>query len=146
MENESVLEKTMENESVLKRLETYVPPPYPVSAYLDRECFDYRVLGNLPVPKNIIDTFIFDILRIAKEYGIPKKNAWIVLRLMRAVKGYEVLPGYKPWTFWNFVNSLDYASHDTFTLEREIQVLIESGRDWKTEQDDLDGLPEEYRD
>jgi hypothetical protein len=136
----------MENESILKRLETYVPPPYPVSALLDRECFDYRVKYGSSVPANIIDTFIFDILRIAKDYGIPKKNAWLVLRLIRAVKGYEHLPGYKPWTFWNFVNSLDYTSHDTFALEREIQVLIESGRDWKTEQHDLDELPEKYRD
>jgi hypothetical protein len=41
---------------------------------------------------------------------------------------------------------LDYTSHETFALEREIQVLIESGRDWKTEQHDLDELPEKYRD
>ena len=136
-----------ENTSILERLETYVPPPYPVSKYLNKECYDYRAQSEnpSPVPETIVDTFIFDILGIAGAFGITaKSNVWFALRLIHAVKGYEVLPGFRPWTFWNFVTSLNH--YEMLTLEREVEALLNSGRDWQTEKYDIWELPPEYRD
>lgn len=132
------------SDSVLEKLETYKPPPYPVSKYLNKECCDYRIQNLRPVPKTIVDTFIFDVLSIARAYGIAQSKTWLALRLIHAVRGYQVLPGFRPWTFWNFVTALNHS--EMFVLECEVRDLLACGRDWQSEQYDLWEIPEEYRD
>lgn len=135
------------NESILARLQTYQPPPFPVSKYLDRDTYDYRITSKnpSPVPKTIEDTFIFDVLMNADKFGIHRQcDAWLFLRIVYLAKDFKQFGGFKMWTFWNFVQTLGFQ--ERVTLEFEVRRLLDSGRDWKNELYDLWEIPQEYRD
>ncbi len=98
---------------ILPRLEKYKAPPYPKSAYLDRETYDYRNLSIKPVPATLTDVFICDIWqRLTVDLKLTLRPEQVTEEQINQALGIYLtrkaddIAGYRPWTHWNFIRSL----------------------------------------
>ena len=73
--------------NILSRIESFVPPPYPVSGYFRKETYTYRKSMGMPVPKSLASTFAADIIQSAKLHLKLKKSN------DRDLTPYDVLDG-----------------------------------------------------
>lgn len=128
---------------VLSRIEKYKAPRYPVTSYLDRETYDYRISSHRPVPETLTDVFICDVWQRVdmdlKSKVTPQEVSEDLIKQALNVymeKKYEDIAGYRPWTHWNFIRGLKPSERDV--LAREIADYIKKNgvrdRDEKSQQ------------
>jgi hypothetical protein len=118
------------SEKVLPKIETYHAPPLPENEFkyfkMKKEPYDYLIKQGSAVPPSLTDVFICDICKIMEQfYSINVSNVEGVSEddVMKALRFYLstewiLIPGYRPWTHWNFVHSLKKGEIET--LAREI--------------------------
>ena len=114
---------------VLSRLNTYEAPPFPAREYTDRETYDYRLQHGAPVPDKQM-ALVLDVCQvIRKELDDHFKPLHARQRDVRAglsiyeKRSWEAIPGYRPWTHWNFVRSL--SATDRENLASEIAAVMQ---------------------
>lgn len=100
--------------SVLRSIESYTPPPYPASQYLDRETYDYRLRHGTPVPATLADTLVNDVWQ-RMQMDIDLKGAALLPvtsdNVRKAIRVYldrawTRIAGLRPWTHWHFIRDL----------------------------------------
>lgn len=110
--------------AVLPRIEKYKAPPYPKSAFLDRETYDYRLASKAPVPATLTDVFICDIwqrLTLDLKLKVKAEDASEAL-IKQAMQIYlerraDDIAGYRPWTHWHFIRHLTPPQRDLLAQE-----------------------------
>jgi hypothetical protein len=114
---------------ILPLIEKYKAPPYPKSAFLDRETYDYRIRHRRPVPATLTDVFICDIWqRVTLNLNLrlePSEITEEVVKQALAIymeRNWNDIAGYRPWTHWNFIRRLKEPQRDS--LAREIAEYI----------------------
>ena len=109
---------------VLPLIEKYEAPPYPKSAFLSAETYDYRKSSKRAVPPTLTDTFIADIwqritmdlkLKIEPE-NVTDDNVKQAIGIY-LTKRWDDIPGYRPWTHFNFISSLKESKRDQLIKE-----------------------------
>ena len=98
---------------VLPLVAKYKAPPYPRSAYITQETYDYRIRDKRTIPPTLVDTFICDIwqritmdlkLKIEPE-NVTEDNIKQAIGIY-LTKDWNDIAGYRPWTHYNFIKSL----------------------------------------
>ena len=110
--------------AILPRIEKYKAPPYPKSAFLDRETYDYRKASKEPVPPTLTDAFICDIwqrLTLDLKLKVKPEDASEAL-VKQAMQIYldrraDDIAGYRPWTHWHFIRQLTAPQRETLAQE-----------------------------
>lgn len=122
----------------LRLIETYKAPPYPVEKTpenppgawdfrfpITRETYDYRKDHGRTVPPSLTDVFIVDLWqRMTKDLTIPgiainKVSEDHVLQAMNIYlqRDWKKIAGYRPWTHWNFIRSLNEQQRNGLAKE-----------------------------
>ncbi len=121
--------------SVLRLIETYNAPPFPRDPTpakqepaefflppfeVTKETYDYRKEYGKTVPPTLTDAFIVDLWqRITKDLAIPEitvsgisedQVTWAMNIYLQ--RDWRKIAGYRPWTHWNFIRSLDRQQRD----------------------------------
>ena len=138
--NKSQMEDTDGNSSpsdkskkVLILIEKYTCKPYPKSEYNEKETYDYRIESGNKNPSTLIDTFICDIwqrIDMDLKYNILPEN--VTLEIINDAfeiynkKDWNHIAGYRPWTHWNFINSLTPADKQILANET-LQYIVKYG-------------------
>lgn len=115
---------------VLSRIERFRAPPYPPSRYVTMETYDYRVRSGAVNPPTLTDTFIADIWQLLTRRLRPRivsptcVSIADVTRVMAIYlsQSWRQIPGYRPWTHWSFVRSLQ--PHERQALIKEVVAYI----------------------
>lgn len=115
-ENQTTPPDPSKSASMLRRLDTFKAPPYPKAQYgglLEYETYDYRVRSGTPVPPTLVDTLVCDFWIVMKKNfkESPDPASVTEEQLARVVDFYLAgeygrIPGYRPWTHWNFIRGL----------------------------------------
>ena len=116
-------------ESVLPRIETYHAPPLPENEFehfkMKKEPYDYLVRKRSATPLTPTDVFICDIRKIMEQFfsiNVSKVEGVSTDEVMKALDFYlsnewVLIPGYRPWTHWNFIHSLKKGEIKTLAKE-----------------------------
>jgi len=121
-------------ESVLTRLENYDAPRYPADTAITREAYDARMPRVDRVPATLTDTFVCDLvttmvrtldLRGVSIGGLREDHVRRALQVYLQ-REWTKVPGYRPWTHWNFVNGL--TDRDREQLVREVASYTRAKR------------------
>ena len=114
---------------VLPRIEKYKAPPYPKSAYLQGETYDYRIKTGSPLPPTLTDILICDVWqRVTMDLKLtisPKEVSETVIKQALEVylhRDWNDIAGYRPWTHSHFIRGLKDAQRDL--LAKEIVAYI----------------------
>jgi len=118
-------------EDVLKRIKTYQAPPCPSDL---KETYEYRISSNEPVPPTLTDTYMCDMYqRITMDLKITSITPSQVSEenILNAFNIYLTqdwvnIAGYRPWTHWNFVRSLD-GSERLKLAQQTVSYMKENG-------------------
>jgi len=110
---------------ILSAIETYKAPDFPELEFVDRETYDYRTSTNYPVPPTLTDTFVCDIwLLVPRNFkmndSIPSSiDEKIILNVFDIYtnKKWTKIPGFRPWTHWNFIHTLNDSQKKTLAVE-----------------------------
>lgn len=102
----------LSSNSLLAKIEVYKAPQFAHPE--EHETYDNRIHGAGLVPPTLMDVFIVDISIMANKFFEirPEDNAHINEELFYKVidkyysSGWAALPGYRPWTHWNFIRQL----------------------------------------
>jgi hypothetical protein len=117
------------SEKVLPKIETYHAPPFPENEYkyfkMKKEPYDYLIKQGSAVPQSLTNVFICDIrLTMETLYSINVSNVENISEddVMKALRFYLsndwiLIPGYRPWTHWNFVHRLKKGEIETLAKE-----------------------------
>jgi hypothetical protein len=128
--------------SILQRIESYKAPPMPADAFGDgKETYDHRLDEDVPTPPTLVDTFISDLYqRITIDLRISSRRRCNISqgKIMSALdiymdRDWAKIAGYRPWTHWNFVRSLDESSRKILGKEVLDYVLKEGIKDSENE-------------
>ena len=124
------------SEKVLPRIETYHAPSLPQNEFqhfkMKEEPYDSLVKQGSAVPPTPTDAFICDIRKIMEQFfsinvsdieGISKDEVMKALDFY-LTNEWVLIPGYRPWTHWNFVHSL--KKREIKTLAKEIVEHMKS--------------------
>ncbi len=127
--------------SILRRIETYKAPAYPTErsgGLLDRETYDYRVSNRTPVPPTLTDTLVCDLWLVMKRnfQESPSPAEVTEAQLSRVIGIYVSqssfeIPGYRPWTHWNFIRGLSIEEREKLVKEILFYVSRRGVRDVK---------------
>jgi hypothetical protein len=124
------------SDKVLPKIETYHAPALPENEFkylkTKKESYDYLIKQRSAVPPSLTDVFICDIRIIMENlYSINVSNVESISEddVMKALRFYLsnewiLIPGYRPWTHWNFVHSLKKGEIET--LAKEIVEYMKS--------------------
>lgn len=116
------------SENVLSRIETYQAPPLPENEFehfkMKKEPYDYlakqRTTGA-PTPTSLLICDVRNIMERFFSINVSNVEGVSKNEVMKALEFYLsnewiLIPGYRPWTHWNFVHSLK---------RREIKTLAQ---------------------
>jgi hypothetical protein len=100
-------------EDILEMIDTYKAPPLPEGSL--HETYDFRLQYKEPVPATLTDVFICDIwqritmdLKIAGSRPNEVSEETILMAFnVYMTRYWETIAGYRPWTHWNFIRSLN---------------------------------------
>jgi hypothetical protein len=121
-------------ESVLTRLENYDAPRFPADSVVTREAYDARMPRVDRVPASLTDTFVCDLVTVMvkildlRGVSIGGLREDHIRRAFQAFlqRDWTKVPGYRPWTHWNFVNGL--TDRDREQLMREVASYTRTKR------------------
>ncbi len=111
---------------VLSTIETYQAPPMPRGPFswlIDiPETYDARLRSGEPVPPNLSDTLVEDVKILLKHFFPDSSSPPSEAEVARALGLYlhvpwTSLPGYRPWTHWNFVRGLSELERNTLVRQ-----------------------------
>ncbi len=114
---------------ILPLVAKYKAPPYPRSAYITQETYDYRIRDKRTIPPTLVDTFICDIwqriemdlkLKIEPE-NVTEENVKQAIGIY-LTKDWNDIAGYRPWTHYNFIKSLKETQREQ--LIKEVMAYI----------------------
>jgi len=128
----------MDSGSVLYKIENYEAPPLPKELYIydingryqaidkaSKESYDYRIIHKYPVPPTLVETFICDIwiitdqklkLRNIDKTYIPNNAVRLAIKYYLTYNWTQI-PGFRPWTHWNFVRGLNNKQRERLVSE-----------------------------
>jgi hypothetical protein len=119
------------NESVLNKIETFKPKED------KKESYDYNLTDGNPLPKRMVDVFVYDIwltmTRKMQIQGINQSNLTInnVLDVLNYYKNndWTMLIGFRPYTNSSFIKSLN--NDEMNQLSKEIIAHIKENGVWE---------------
>ncbi len=140
-ENQTTPPDPSKSASMLRRLDTFKAPPFPKERYggvLEYESYDYRIRGGTPVPPTLVDTLVCDFWIVMKKnfQESPDPASVTEAQLARVVDFYLAgdygrIPGYRPWTHWNFIRGLTEAERTRLVQDILHYVRVKGIREAK---------------
>ena len=123
--------------SFLLRVEYYKAPPPPMMKFAYKETYDNRLDHDDPIPPTLVDTFIADLYeRMVMDLKISSKRRCNISqdKIIRSLSVYmdrnwSQIGGYRPWTHWNFIRSLNEAERKILSGEILEYMLREGIKD-----------------
>lgn len=124
------------SDPVLPLIEKYKAPPYPKSAYVTHETYDFRIKSRRPVPPTLTDVFVCDVWqRITLDLKSPIKPQEVSEALVKqafsiyADRHWQDIAGYRPWTHWNFIRGLKEPQRNTLVTELVVYIKTKGIKD-----------------
>lgn len=122
---------TVEHPStVLSRIEAYEAPPHPVDGHVNLETYDYRLMGGEPLPRTLTEALVSDLvqriemdLKTRKDWARTLAQSDIALAIdVYVQRSPSKIAGFRPWTHWHFIRSLD--EQQRAVLAKEVYEYI----------------------